>query len=217
MRRPAVLLLLAALLGPSAACSNLLPRSTSSNSPFRTFEEAKEAFDAVEVGRTRTGELVDLRIDPQRQGVTLLSGAQLISLYLPNDAATLALHDEGVQRCGQSPGRCQGWVVDVERDRRRRKGVWLLDALRIKRVRERGGFDFTGVLLVLDDVVVHKIWSGVPRRRVESTRIQPLSFLQEGASVNVGNPLLLPPFTLRVRAGAARAEALRARPSDEKD
>jgi hypothetical protein len=216
MRRALPVLLLALLLPPVSACSSLLPRSSRSDSPFRSFEEAKEAFDAVEVGRTRTDELRALRIDPERQGVTLLSGAQLLPLYLPHEGATVDLHGEGLRTCAQSGERCEGWVVDVERDRRRRTGNWFLDVLRFKRVKDQRGFDFTGVMLVLDDVVVHKIWSG-SRKRMQTTEVQPLGLLQSGARARVPNPLELPPFTIRVRAGTAKAEARRAGPTDIDD
>lgn len=192
------------LVACSAGCSSLLPTTTRSDSPFKSFEAAREAFDAVEVGKTGADELVALGIDPERQGVTLVSGPQLIPFLLPNDAATAELHGASVRTCAEARTRCEGWLVDVERERSKRLGAWLLDVLRFRRVKAEGGFTFTGVLLLLDDRVQYKIWSGVPNRAVISTRVRPLGPLQGDTGVDVFNPLQLPPFTARVRAGGTR-------------
>jgi hypothetical protein len=130
------------------------------------------------------------------------------------EGASLDLHEEGVRACAEARGSCSGWLVDIAQRKSKRRGLWLLDVLRFRRVHDVGGFDFTGVLLVMDDRVVHKLWSAVPSRRVVSTRVRPLGLLQGDTHAVVDNPLELPLFTTRVRAGAARAAEPEEPPAD---
>ena len=198
--------LLTALL-TATGCSSLLPQSTKTDSPFRRFESARDAFASIKVGVTRSEDLAALKIDPNEQGVSLHSAVVLIPFYIPHEGASLDLHDEGVRTCAENRENCVGWVIDINRRSRKRTGGWWMDRLRFKRIRDNRGFDFTGTLLVVDDVVVHKIWSAVPNHRTIVTEIRPLGFLQGGVKIAPTNPLELPPFTVRIRGGIGRANA----------
>ena len=174
---------LATLATLATGCSSLLPKSRSeTEAPWKTFEEVKRTFDSIEPGRTTLQELKQLGYDPYvNPNVTVLNYSDVLSKYAPN-----AVRDEylepGVRECLKTQTRCNAYALDHRQIRRDRVGNFFLDIINYERRTEITGWRFGAVIVVVDDRVVHKSWSGVPAiREVEENR-NPLGPLQDSVT-----------------------------------
>ena len=172
-------LLVAMLAIVGCAGRGTLPSDEKTTGRFRSFEEAQDAFLAIEHGRTTADELRALKIDPDAGGGTqVFSYQRARSALFFHRGVTPGLYDPAVDRCLKARQRCQIWRVDQTRTGRLRKGSLLADLLGFRRARDTTRWDFDGAVLVLDGVAVYSIWGGVPVISENVESIRPLSFLQ---------------------------------------
>ena len=202
MRGTAIRVAALVLLGASLGCASLLPSSDATDSPFRSFSGAFEAFAVVEPGRTTIADLKALRIDPEAQGVTVRPYTAIAEVLLPHEGVPDDLHPPAVAECFEARGRCQVWLLDVERLKRRRVGNWFVDALRFRRYREMEGFLFSGVLLVLDEVAVYKLWAGIPSIQILGEETNPLGPFNNGTLPRVEYRLRIPGLSSNIRTAS---------------
>jgi hypothetical protein len=204
------------LVCASFGCSSLLPSSDATDSPFRSFSGAFEAFSVIQPGETTVAELKALEIDPSRQGVTVRPFTSVAEVLLPHEGTPDELHPPAVAACIEARSRCQVWLLDVERLRRRRTGNWFVDASRFRRHREINGFLFSGVLLVLDDVAVYKLWAGIPRIDIQRTEVNPLGPFNDGSLPSLDYRIRIPGLSSSIRT-AAQPRAERQKPETARD
>lgn len=84
----------------------------------------------------------------------------------------------GVRACLEALGRCEVWTFEWHRTRRERVGSWVLDVLKLRRVRETKGWRFSGAILLVDGVVTFVEHGGVPQVSERTLEVQPLGLLQ---------------------------------------
>jgi|SRR5712692_986488 len=189
--RLAVCLVLVLVATLATGCASLLPTSKSeTEAPWKTFEEVKRTFDSIEPGRTTLEELKQVGYDPYvNPNVTVLNYTEVLSKYVPN-----AVRDEylepGIRECLKTQTRCSAYVLDHRQIRRDRVGNFFLDIVTFKRRTAISGWRFGAVVVVVDDHVVHKSWSGVPAISEVEENLNPLGPLQE--SVTAFLPLPAP-------------------------
>lgn len=193
-------------LALSLGCTSLLPSSDATDSPFRSFSGAFEAFAVVVPGQTTVADLKALQIDPGRQGVTVRPYTAISEVLLSHEGVPDDLHPEAVTECFEARGRCQVWLLDVERLKRRRVGNWFVDALRFKRYRETEGFLFSGVLLILDEVAVYKLWAGIPKIEMLAEEANRLGPFNRGSLPRVEYRLRLPGLSSHIRTISQTAD-----------
>ena len=202
MRGVSIRLACVALLCAPLGCTNMLPSSDSTDSPFRSFSGAFEAFAVISPGVTTVSDLKALQIDPDAQGVTVRPYTTISEVLLPHEGVPEDLHPPAVMECFRARDRCEVWLLDVERLKRRRTGQWLVDALRFHRYKEVDGFLFSGVLLILDDVAVYKLWAGIPSIQVFSHERNPLGPLNSGSLPRLEYRLRIPGLSSSIRTAA---------------
>lgn len=174
---PLILVLVATL---AAGCRSLLPKSVAeTEAPWKTFEEAKRAFDSIEPGRTTLEELKILGYDPYvNTNVTVLNYSDVLSKYAPN-----AIRDEylepGVRECLKTQNKCNAYSLDHRLIHRDRVGSFFSDFINYRRRTELTGWRFAAFIVVVDDRVVHKSWSGVPAIKEVEENLNPLGPLQD--------------------------------------
>ncbi len=176
-------LVLVVLLGLSiAGCANLLPNARhTSDTPWRTYAEAHAVFSQIVPGKTTRVELQAFGIDPERTAnIEILDHVDLLRRLVPTSTFDIALLDPGIRKCAAAPSGCIAYVIKQSHLDRLRSGNFWLDFLNFKRTLEIAGWQFDAVVVVKDDLVVYKLWSGTPHiRRVEheNTPLGPLQGL----------------------------------------
>ena len=171
-----------------AGCANLLPRVHNEvTSPWSSFDEARDAIERIEPGRTGAGELRAQGIDPYSSAnVQLLSYSDVL-LRFPN-AGSVGEVDAGLGRCLRAGKSCTGYAIAVRETQRDRTGSFWQDALGFKRVIEVTGWTFNALILMVDDRVVYTLYGGQPKLREQEVTRQPLGPVQNvGDSLPLGN------------------------------
>lgn len=192
----------AAWVSASLGCTTLLPSSDATDSPFRSFSGAFEAFSVIVPGSTTVAQLRDLKIDPDASGVTVRPYTAIAEVLLPHEGLPADLHPPAVAECFEARDRCEVWLLDVERLKRRRVGNWFVDTMRFRRNRETEGFLFSGVLLLLDDVAVFKLWAGIPSIQVRGQENNPLGPFNNGSLPRVEYRLRIPGLSSHIRTAS---------------
>ena len=152
------------LLTLTTGCSFLLPRtSESTSSPWQTYQEVQQAFDRLVPGETSAVELRELSLDPSTNpNITILNYTDVLRRFLISQSITLNDLDEGVRACVMAKSGCRGLEVNQKILNKQRNGYFLLDLLGFKRDTETRGWQFSGLILLKDDVVVYKLTGGQP-------------------------------------------------------
>jgi len=172
---------LLALSLASIACESALPhQETRVTSPWSSFEKAKADFDQIEPGSTTTKQLAPLGYDPfGGENVAVLTYMDIFERFVPNASMTLEQQDEAIQRCVSARNRCIGYLRIAMEELDREYGNFWLNLFEFKTETEVAGFEFESTLVIVDDVVVYKLWEGHPAVLKRQTRTKPLGFLND--------------------------------------
>jgi hypothetical protein len=165
----------------SLACESALPhQDTRVISPWESFEGAKAAFDQIEPGSTTARELVPLGYDPfGGENVAVLTYMDIFERFVPNASMELDQQDEAIQDCVRAQNRCLGYRRIAMEEQDREFGNFWLNLFEFKTETEVAGFEFESTLVLVDDVVVYKLWEGHPAVLKRQTRTKPLGFLND--------------------------------------
>lgn len=171
-----LLLVCLTLLG----CSSLLPRVQSESSPFQSFDEARQAIDALTPMKSSVRELQALGIDPvQQPNTTILTQADIVKRFVPSALLKREDLDPGILACLEARNTCRGWEVNGARILRARTGNFLADFTNFSRDSNTTGWRFNALILLVDDVVVFRSWGGQPNVNEREVNTNPLGPLQE--------------------------------------
>lgn len=170
--------LLALLLG---SCSSLLPKADQKTvSPWRDFKEVKSAYDAVRPGESDRDAVHRLGFDPaSTPNVQILNYSEIVNSALPKDSMVPGVElPAGIRACMMAQDRCVGYQLEETRIKRNRVGGFWADFLNFRRETSMTGWRFKALLVLVDDKVVFKQWSGQPEIREVSVNRNPLGPLQ---------------------------------------
>ena len=176
---------LVAVVALSGCGGGPLPRSEIvTRSPWKTFDEAKAAYDRVTPGLTTMEQFRAAGFDPiSGHNLRVLSYLDVMRHFLTTDAIKTADLDPAVQRCIAARDGCTGYVVALENIQRQRQGSAMADLFNFNRDTRETGWSFSGLFLMQGGVVTYKLWSGMPRidRRIQQEN--PLGPVQEPATI----------------------------------
>ncbi|HAV63711.1 MAG TPA: hypothetical protein DCY13_15260 [Verrucomicrobiales bacterium] len=174
-----------------AGCRTPLPVSEQvTRSQWETFDSARKAFEQVVPGKTTCDDLRGMGFDPETTpNLRILNYLELLNQFMPNAAVTFDDLPPEVRAALEARERCRAYELDLTRTHREREGNLLLDVFGFRRSTRETGWNFKGLLVILDDAVVYKLSSGQPsRERFELDR-RPLGPLQEiDASIALPTP-----------------------------
>lgn len=184
-------------LALGGCASDVLPRTEQTQAgPFETYEMAEIGYRVIQPGVTDTAKLRELGIDPRTTpNLRVLNYTEIMRLFLPNDTVALRDLDPAVQGCLGAKGACIGYLLTPGATRTQRTGAVSLDMLGIHRQTEETGWAATILLLLVDDVVVYKLWSGTPRieeSRSETNPLGPAQDLSDTAKDAIGGAVPKP-------------------------
>ncbi len=176
VRATCLLLLSVQLTG----CTSLLPRVRSESSPFKSFDEARQAIDALIPMKSNVRELTALGIDPvQQPNTTILTQADIVKRFVPSALLKREDLDPGIVACLEARNGCRGWEVNGARILKARTGNFLADFTNFSRYANTTGWRFNALILLVDDVVVFRSWGGQPNVNELEVNTNPLGPLQE--------------------------------------
>lgn len=178
-------ILLALLLCLASGCSGLLPVAKSTDeSRWDSFDQVKASFDQVIPLETKKKDLQQLGFDPyQTSNIQIHNYLAIISKFMPNTNITMADLPPGLGRCVKAKDSCVAYELKLENLKNQRHGNLFLDLLRFKRQAHQTGWRFSAFIVLVDDLVVYKLWDGQPRIEAEVYKKNPLGPLQEPADL----------------------------------
>ena len=189
------LLVLAVLLLMLTGCASLLPSSTIiAKSPWKNFDGAKSTYDKIVPGVTTVDNLKKMGIDPFiTPNIKILNVTEIIILFLANPSIKKEDLDPGIQKCIEGKDRCTAYQILPSRLDVNRIGNFWLDLFTFKRHTVNTGWEFRGLITIVDNVVSYRDPpGGRPLINTEQIERKPLGPIQEVGTVIISDgPKLL--------------------------
>lgn len=173
----------ATALLPLSACASwgILPSTVeTTESPFKTYKSAEDAYAQVRPYVTTQKELKKRGFDPYTTpNIRVLNYLDLVPRFMPQQSMKHEDLDPAVQGCLTARERCTGWLAEPSISSKDRTGNVALDVLGFERETTSTGWKAQMLLLIQDGVVVYKLWSGTPTILEVKTEKKPLGPLQD--------------------------------------
>ncbi|MFZ2619379.1 MAG: hypothetical protein WAX89_00700 [Alphaproteobacteria bacterium] len=167
----------ATLLG--ACASAVLPSGQSQSiSPWKTFGEAKNAYDSITPHHTMRADLHKLGYDPGTvPNLSIFNYVDIMNKF----GSVMDKNDlpDGMQSCLKARDNCTGYVARVQNLNHQRIGSVPKDLLGFGQKTMTTGWAFESTIVMVGDTVVYKLWSGTPDIETYEKKSTPLGPLQQ--------------------------------------
>ena len=167
-------------------CSSLLPSSKAIIiSPWQDFDSAKAEYEKIIPGQTTIEELNKLGFSPYTgPNIRILNATDTINIFMQSPSIKIEDLDSGVQKCAQVKARCTSYRIEPSILQTQRIGNFWLDILHFKRHTKATGWEFRGLIVIIDNVVVYKDpVGGRPTIHTEEIQNQPLGPFQDSSDI----------------------------------
>jgi hypothetical protein len=175
-------------------CANLLPSTKITvKSPWVDYNNARLTYEKVIPGSTKVEELKKLGFDPDTvPNIRIMTVTEIVGVFLPNPSMRIQDLDQGIQTCIASKDRCTAYQILPSVLNADRVGNFWLDLFTFKRHTINTGWEFRGLITIVDGVVTYRDPSGGrPLIHTEQLETKPLGPLQEvGGVIITGIPKL---------------------------
>ena len=163
-----------------AGCASMLPSSKQEDSNhWHDFEDVKKSYDLIIPYSTDMDTVSKLGFDPFKTPNTqILNYSQVVRAVLPSPIQEQATIPKGILDCMKSQEGCVGYLVEPSRVKRERVGNFALDFMNFKRDTHTYGWKFSALIVVINNKVVYKQWSGSPKIDQSELRSNPLGPFQ---------------------------------------
>ena len=176
-------------------CANLLPSSkVTVKSPWKDYDSAKLDYEKIIPGTTTVAELNKLGFTPYDvPNIRILNATEIITVFMPTPAIKIETLDPGIQKCIESKDRCTAYKIEPSIVNSRRIGNFWLDLFSFKRETIASGWEFRGLITIVDNVVTYRDPAGGrPAISTEEIQKKPLGPLQDiGGIIQGATPGLL--------------------------
>lgn len=163
-------------------CAKLLPSSKITQiSPWQDYEGAKNEYLKIIPETTTLAELKALGFDPmQVPNIRIMSATEVVGVFVPNSSIEIDSLAPGIQKCIRSKDRCTAYKIEPSFKQTKRTGNFFSDMLTFKRITTTDGWEFLGLIAIVDDVVTYRDPpGGRPLIKSEEVVNKPLGPLQE--------------------------------------
>lgn len=168
------------LAGLLAACTALLPHSSSEASRFESFEEARMALETLVPMQSNRSAVEKAGFAVQSQPNTkTLTHADIVRLFVPAGLIKREDLDSGILACLEARDACHGLEIQAYRIGKRRTGNFWTDFIGFRQRTETTGWRFNALILFVNDVVVYRVWGGQPRLDDVEVITRPLGPFQD--------------------------------------
>lgn len=177
-------------------CANLLPSSkVTVKSPWQDYNSAKSDYGKITPGLTTVEDLNKLGFTPyQTPNIRILNVTEIITVFMPTPAVRMESLDQGIQQCIGSKDQCVAYRIEPSILESKRIGSFWMDMFSFKRDTVSTGWEFRGLITIVDNVVTYKDPAGGrPAISTEEIIKKPLGPLQEigGTAIQSLTPSLL--------------------------
>lgn len=163
-----------------SGCSSLLPRTRNESTPFQSFEQARDAIEGLTPMTSNVATLTQLGVDPAHQPNTaILAHDEIVRRFVPSGLLKREDLNVGVLACLEARDACRGWEINAARIFKKRTGGFWADFTNFSRRLETTGWRFNALILLVNDVVVYRAWSGQPNLNEIDITTNPLGPLQD--------------------------------------
>jgi hypothetical protein len=161
-----------------AGCTSVLPTSTNtSQSNWQSYADAKASYDQVNVGKSTNGDIKKLGFDPKTvPNIKILNYVDVVNLFGP--AFKLDDLPEGIHKCVNARESCYAYKVSLQDIHSSREGNIPADLLGFSKFTHVTGWAFEATVVMVNDVVVYKLWNGTPDIQTSNTEHTPLGPMQ---------------------------------------
>lgn len=163
-----------------AGCGGVLPsKQTVTPSTWDSFDIAKASYDQVVPGETRMDDLRVMGFDPDHTpNVRRLNYLELIEVFMPHVSVQRDDLDPALRNCLEARDACYAFEARPGVTQYKRHGNAALDLLGFRRETTTSGWQFITLIVVNDDVVAYKLWSGERNILRHDSEKKPLGPLQ---------------------------------------
>jgi hypothetical protein len=161
--------------------------STTTESPFKNYQSAEDAYNRITPYVTTVQELKARGLNPYTTpNIKVLNYLDLVPRFLPQQTLQQEDLDPAVRACLSGRDRCVGWLAEPSMLANDRTGNVPLDMLGFDRETTSSGWKASMLLLIQDGVVVYKLWSGTPSIIEVKRDTKPLGPLQDLSGAAAG-------------------------------
>ena len=173
------------LLASGCSSSSYLPSAQETiQSPWETFNDVKSAFDKITPHQTNSDDLRQLGFDPfTTPNIQLINYLDITQRFMPNQSIRLEDLDESLQECLNDRERCHAYEVNLSRSDQERYGNVFMDLFNFRRKTKMTGWAFQAIIVMQNNLVTYKIWSGKPKIDENKDTKNPLGPLQHSEDV----------------------------------
>jgi hypothetical protein len=176
-----------------SGCKTLLPSGQeSSNGNWKTYSHAEATFKKIVPHKTTTSDLVELGIHfnetPNLRTLTYLDVMERFKL--DSTIFNNIKLPPGMKEALEQHEKCKGYELTVEHINKKRIGSFLKDVFAFEQTTQRTGWEFQGLIVMVDNTVVYVLYSGSPKINKRESNKQPLGPFQgldAGALINLTN------------------------------
>lgn len=152
------------LAGFLSGCASMLPETHTNTTSFNSFEEARAALERLEPRKSDREALERNGFAPAHHpNMTLLTHADVVHRFVPSALLKREDLDPGILACLEARDACRGVEVVGGRISKVRTGSFWPDFLNFHRRTETTGWRFTALVLLINDEIVYRSWSGQPK------------------------------------------------------
>lgn len=147
-----------------SGCASMLPETHTNTTSFNSFDEARSALERLEPRKSDREAMERNGFAPAHHpNITLLTHADVVHRFVPSGLLKREDLDPGILACLEARDACKGVEVVGGRISKVRKGWFWPDFLNFYRRTETTGWRFTALVLLINDEIVYRSWSGQPR------------------------------------------------------
>ena len=160
-------------------CTTALPVSENvSRSPWKTFESCKDDYNKIVPFETTTKDLKELGFDPfTTPNIKILNHLDIMERF-HYDPDHKREFPKGILGCIKAQEKCHAYDITVNHTFNKRTGPFISDYFNFERTSVSSGWIFKALVIVEEDLVVFKLWSGTPQVNKSAIKTNPLGPMQ---------------------------------------
>ena len=173
--------LLVVLLISNTSCKTLLPGGEDRGiSRWQSYQQAETTFDQIIPNVTTSDDLKLLGIDfKTTPGLKKLTYLDVMERFNLNSSVFSDIKlPKGIQEALNKHHNCVGYELTLKTHYNKRIGSFWKDTLGFQQVTKTHGWEFTGLIIIADNIVVYVLTSGAPRIENIKSEKKPLGPFQ---------------------------------------
>jgi len=173
-------LLLSLLLLTTGCQSLFISNRSTTQSPWTNWDQMTIAFNRIAPNHTTVSDLKHMGFDPSvTPNICIMPFVDIVPIFMPNPNIHMEDLPIGVQVYVEAKTNNCAYRVLLHDVREKRHGNILLDVFGFKRLTHHSGWEFRGLILIKNNVVVYTLSSGTPNISTDDSAIKPLGPFQD--------------------------------------